>query len=91
MPDATPPSLLSWTSVFRPLGEQMSSQLAGALADLRLGDDAQRRYEDLAERNTEGVLTAEERVELEEFVALNRMVSILKAEAQVALRGKAAA
>ena len=69
----------------------MSSQLAGALSDLRLGDDAQRRYEELAGKNTEGELIAAERVELEEFVALNRMVSILKAEAQVALRGQAAA
>ena len=91
MPDTLPPSPLSWPSIFRPLGEKMSSQLAGALADLRLGDDAQQRYEELAEKNTEGALTDAERVELEEFVALNRMVSILKAEAQVALRGKAAA
>ena len=86
-----PPSPLSWTNIFRPLGEKMSSQLAGALADLRLGDDVQRRYEELAEKNTESALTDAERVELEEFVALNRMVGILKAEAQVALRGQAAA
>ena len=91
MPDTSPSSPLSWTSIFRPLGEKMSSQLAGALADLRLDEAAQQHYEQLAERNAEGVLTEEERVELEEFVALNRMVSILKAEAQVALRGKAAA
>ena len=69
----------------------MSSQLAGALTDLRLGETAQGRYDELAEKNTEGFLTDAERVELDEFVALNRMVSILKAEAQVALRGKVAA
>lgn len=91
MPDTPPTSLLNWTNIFRPLGENMSSQLAGALAEFRLGDDAQRRYEELAERNTEGALTDAERVELEEFVTLNRLVSIFKAEAQVALRGKAAA
>ena len=69
----------------------MSSQLAGALAEFRLGEDAQRRYEELAERNSEGALTDAERAELEDFVALNRLVSIFKAEARVALRGKAAA
>jgi hypothetical protein len=89
MPDA--PSPLSWNTVFRPLGEKMSAQLAGALTDLRLSEEAQGRYEELASKNTEGALNEVERVELEEFVTLNRMVGILKAEALLALRGKAAA
>ena len=61
------------------MGERLSTQLAGALTDLRLGEEAQERYETLASGNTEGTLTDSERVELSEFVALNRMVSILKA------------
>lgn len=73
------------------MGERLSTQLAGALTDLRLGEDAQERYEALASRNTEGTLTDAERVELSEFVALNRMVSILKVEAALALKGKVAA
>ena len=69
----------------------MSAQLAGALVEFRLGDDAQRRYEELAEKNTEGKLGEDERVELSEFVALNRLVSLLKAAAARALRDLAAA
>jgi|GEM_PF-1176026 len=86
-----PNSPLAWNSVFRPLGEKMSAQLAGALGVLRLGEHAQRRYEELAAKNTEGELTDEERVELNEFVTLNRMVSILKAEAALVLRDVEAA
>ena len=84
-------SPLTWASVFRPMGENLSNQLAGALADLHLDEAAQARYETLAARNTEGTLTEVERIELAEFVALNRMVSILKAEATLAARGKVAA
>ena len=91
MPEQTTASPLDWTNVFRPMGEKLATQLGVALKDLRLSDDAQARYDALASANTEGTLTEAERVELSEFVALNRMVSILKLEAAVALRGKAAA
>ncbi len=73
------------------MGEKLTSQLGVALKDLRLSEEAQTRYETLASRNTEGTLTETERVELSEFVALNRMVSILKIEASISLRDKAAA
>ncbi len=91
MAEQTAASPLDWASVFRPMGEKLASQLGGALKDLRLSEEAQGRYEALASRNTEGTLTEAERVELGEFVALNRMVSILKIEAAISLRNKAAA
>ena len=46
-------SPLDWTNIFRPLGEQMSSQLAGALANFRLTDEAQRHYDELAEKKVD--------------------------------------
>ena len=79
-------SPLNWSQVFRPLGEGMSQQLAAALAGLRLDAAAQDRYEHLAAENTAGTLTAAGQVELQEFVTLNRMVSILKAEAALSLQ-----
>ena len=91
MSEQTATSPLDWTSVFRPMGEKLTSQLGVALKDLRLSEEAQTRYESLASRNTEGTLTEAERVELSEFIALNRMVSILKLEAAISLRNKAAA
>lgn len=91
MDASTSKSPLSWETVFRPLGEKMSKQLAGRLADFHLGEEAQRRYDELAGKNTEGTLSETERVELQEFVVLNRMVGILKADAQIALQDQSAA
>ncbi len=91
MPEQNSATPLDWTGVFRPMGEKLASQIGVALKDLRLGEEAQTRYETLASRNTEDTLTDAERVELAEFVALNRMVSILKIEAAISLRDKAAA
>ncbi len=64
MPARESSSPLSWSRVFDPLGEKMSAQLAGALIELRLDEEAQRRYDKLAGKNTEGQLSEEERMEL---------------------------
>lgn len=48
--------------------------------------EAQSRAEMLLERNNEGVLTAEERAELDQMLQVDRLVSVLKARALVALK-----
>ncbi len=62
-----------------------------ALCNLRVDEQSQQRYDHLASKSTEGTLSEAERQELTDFVALNRFVSVLKAEAMLARSGQAAA
>ena len=77
--------------ILRPLGHEASLELRQALIDLRLDEAAQRRFDELADKNTEGAIGETERQELQEFVALNRFISTLKAEALLAKQRPAAA
>jgi hypothetical protein len=75
----------------RPLSRKLSEELARALVSVEPDEEAQNRFELLAEKNTEGTLSAEERDELEALVRANTFLQILKLEARVALAGSAAA
>lgn len=90
MSDGSVESSLTLEHILRPLGERASAELAQALAGLRLDEAGQRRYDELATKNTEATLEAHEHEELAEFVALNRFISTLKAEAILAQRKHAA-
>ena len=67
--------------------QQLTPSVANALLAIQADEAAQTRYEELADRNTEGRLTDAERSELESFVSLNRSISLLKANAQAFLAG----
>ena len=71
--------------LLRPLRRELSAELAGALLRLKADTEVQGRYEELAGKNTEGVLSAEERAELESLVRANSILSLLKAEASAFL------
>lgn len=71
--------------LMRPLSGKLSAELAHALLELRADEELQRRYDELAEKNTEGQLTAEERTELERLVEANDFVGALMAEARLRL------
>jgi len=77
--------------LLRPLQRQLSTELADALLRLEADAEVQTRYEELASRNTDGVLTAEERAELESLVRANSILSLLKAQARAFLRQPKAA
>lgn len=51
------------------------------IIDFKVSDAAQARADELLERNSEGLLTAEERLELEQMRYFDRIVSLLKAKA----------
>jgi hypothetical protein len=74
----------------RPLARSMSDELARALADLRANEETQRRYDDLASRNTSEQLSDSERAELAGLVRANTLLGVLKAEALLHLRQAAA-
>jgi len=77
--------------LLRPLQREFSEKLADALVRLEADNEVQDRYDELASKNTEGDLTAEERDELESLVRANSLLSVLKAEAREFLgRAKAA-
>ncbi len=50
--------------------------------------EALARAEALLERSSEGVLTPDERAELEQMLQMDRLVSVLKARALAALRNR---
>jgi len=77
--------------LLRPLRRHLSAELADALARLEADVEVQTRYEELAGKNTEGVLTTEERAELESLVRANSILSLLKAQARAFLQQPKAA
>ena len=77
--------------LLRPLRRELSAELAGALLRLKADTEVPSRYDELAGKNTEGVLNAEERAELESLVRANSILSLLKAEAHAFLQQPKAA
>jgi hypothetical protein len=52
-----------------------------AVAELKLPSRADRRLQDLMDRNNNGALTAEERDELESWVELSEAIALIRAQA----------
>jgi len=77
--------------LLRPLRRQLSTELADALVRLEADAEVQTRYEELAGKNTEGVLTVAERAELESLVRANSVLSLLKTQARAFLQQPEAA
>jgi hypothetical protein len=81
----------SLARLLRPLRRELSAELADALLRLKADTEVQDRYDELAGKNTEGVLSAEEQAELESLVRANSLLSLLKAEARAFLQQPKAA
>lgn len=84
MADKTEKSSLE--QLLRPLRRGLNPELAALLLRIRADDDVQARYDDLAERNTEGQLSPAEQNELASMVQANALLSVLKAEARAYLQ-----
>lgn len=76
----------SLEQLLRPLRRGLNAELAALLLRIRADDEIQARYEQLAERNAEGLLSAAEQNELTSIVRANSLVSVLKAEARAFLQ-----
>jgi hypothetical protein len=81
----------SLEQLLRPLRRELNPELAALLLRIRADEDVQARYEDLAERNTEGRLSQAEQNELASIVRANTLLSVLKAEARAYLQHPSAA
>ncbi len=77
--------------LLRPLRRELSVELADALLRLKADDEVQTRYEELAGKNTENLLTPDERSELESLVRANSLLTLIKAEARAFLQRPKAA
>ena len=71
--------------MLRPLAAHLRTEVLQAVAALECDRVDAERYHALADRNAEGVISADERSELEGIVAANVLLSVLKVEAQAAL------
>jgi hypothetical protein len=68
--------------LLRPLPPALTAELARALVNLRADSEIQSRYDQLAEKRTEGALTPPEEEELEAMVRANTLLGLLQAEAK---------
>jgi hypothetical protein len=85
MTDATGKSSLE--QLLRPLRRALTAELAARLLQMKADEEeVQTRFEDLAERNTEGQLIPAELEELALMVRTNALLTVLKAEARAFLQ-----
>jgi hypothetical protein len=75
-----PPSILD--QLLTPVGDCLTPEVARHLVDLHASADVQARLETLADKSTEGQLSAEERAEYETAVAAIEFISVLQAKAR---------
>jgi CRISPR/Cas system-associated endonuclease Cas1 len=83
--------LISLQRLLRPLRRELRTELADALLRLKADAQVQARYEQLADKHTEGALTPMQQAELESLVRANSLLTLLKAEARAFLRRPKAA
>ena len=74
-----------------PVSRCLTPDVAERLTELSLAPEVQERIDELADRNTEGELSEEERRELETYVRTGNIIAILQAKARKQLRQPKAA
>jgi DNA-binding FadR family transcriptional regulator len=77
--------------MLEPVGRCLTPEAARQLVALRAEPADQARIDELADRCTEGQLSAEERAEYEFYVAANNVIAILQAKARKVLSGNGSA
>jgi hypothetical protein len=73
-----------------PVGRALSPEAARRLLAVRADPDTQARADYLAERASDGLLTAEECAEYQSLVSAANLIAILQAKARAALANTAA-
>jgi hypothetical protein len=74
--------------MLRPLAQSLRTEVLQAVAELTASASDEAGYHELADKNAEGTITADERRELEGIVTSNTVLSLLRREARESL-GKA--
>jgi len=71
--------------LLRPLSRSLTAELAHALVSVQADRETQARYDELADKRTQGQMTREEQAELEAMVRANTLLGVLKVEARIFL------
>lgn len=85
---STPKDIAIFARLLQGGGANMRPSLARHVLSLGFSDEEQRRMSDLAARNQEGVLSAEERDELFGFVRAGHLLAALQSRARRTLAKK---
>jgi hypothetical protein len=77
-------------SIFSELADFIVSQPSlEAIIAYRVPEALEQRIHDLLEKNREESLTADERAEMDKFLAMSHLMTLTKARARLRLEGKA--
>jgi hypothetical protein len=76
-----------WARVIAPEANGLSPEAARSLLGLGFSERDKSRMNELAEKNREGQLSAEERQELEAYVKVGDVLSLLHLKARKSLQG----
>ncbi len=76
---------MTLTQLLEPVGRCFTPDVVRELVNLRADPVVQTRIEELADKNTEGELSSEERDEYETYVRAVEIISILQAKARAIL------
>ena len=84
MSDKLPTSTLD--RLLAPAGNSMPEEVARWLVGLRADSELQARLDELADKNTEGVITPVELAEYDEYLRAAEVIAVLQSKARSALR-----
>jgi hypothetical protein len=76
-----------WIRVIGPEKNGLSPEAARSLLELGFSEQDQSRMNELAQKNRDGLLTPEERQELEGYVKVGDVLSLLHLKARKSLKG----
>jgi hypothetical protein len=84
----TSSELAIFARLIRADGSDLSRELARYILTLGFDDEDQKKMTELAERNQEGLLSGDEKAELENFVKAGHLLALLHSKARKALKAK---
>ena len=64
-----------------PIRDCLTVEVASRILNLRADESVQTRLDQLADRNAEGIITAEERSEYESLVSAGNLIAVFQAKA----------
>ena len=86
----TSSELAIFARLIRVEDSDLSRELARYILTLGFDDEDQKKMTDLAERNREGILSSDEKAELENFVKAGHLLALLQSKARMALKARKA-
>ena len=72
--------------VVSPMNGGMTPDAARAILDLKFDKDATRRIRQLLQKNNRGTISADERITLEKFLRIGKLIDLFQAKARLSLK-----